>query len=606
MTDITKERSARFSSRARSLLHQIYDPAEVDPLVQRLVTSLDGLSNRGSSNEGPFDQATAMLISYADSIRCAGQSPIRTLDEWLQRRVGDCFTHLHLLPFYPSSSDAGFSVKDYREVDPPLGDWSDVERLAGRYKLCFDLVLNHASAQGNWFERFERGMEPERDFFLCPEPGFDTRHVTRPRQSPLLTDFDIDGSTRRLWTTFGPDQVDLDYRNPELLAEMMDIVVEYLRRGAHMLRLDAVAFLWKESGTTCLHRPQTHAVVKLIRALVDAASPGSLILTETNVPHEENVSYFGDGDEAHLVYQFSLAPLLLHAIETGSTTYLCKWASSCADPPEGCTFLNFTASHDGIALRPLEGLIPKRWVRRLLDRMRSRGYHVSDRMVAEGRTEAYELNCSYFDACRGFSTDAVEHERRFLLTQAVALTLKGVPAVYIHSLIATGNVPAEVEKTGQARAINRSNWDQLELDASLDDRSSRHRRVFEAYARLLRQRSQRPELHPDVPQRVSEAQGRVLIVHRPAASSQLLGVFNFTGTTAWLEPDDLPRPLEGDWEIEAHNGVQRAADERLMLTPYAFCWLVSRSSSGAVPRTSRESHRLSSFTASISEAPIPG
>jgi len=117
-------------------------------------------------------------------------------------------------------------------------------------------------------------------------------------------------------------------------------------------RLDAVAFLWKELGTNCLHLPETHELVKLFRDVCEIVAPRAIILTETNVPHAENVSYFGQGDEAHMVYQFSLPPLLLHAFITGNGQYLTHWASGLEPPPAGCTFFNFTASHDGVGVRP--------------------------------------------------------------------------------------------------------------------------------------------------------------------------------------------------------------------------------------------------------------
>lgn len=559
-------------ARIRPLLASIYPQPLADWLEERIVALAGQRLASPSPTDSAFDQTTSVLITYADTLTASQHKPLASLREFLVHRLRGAFSHVHLLPFFPASSDGGFAVIDFRSVAAHLGCWSDIESLAQEFRLGFDLVLNHASSQSPWFERFLDGQAPERDYFFCPEEGFDVTRVVRPRESALLTQF----GSRRVWTTFSPDQVDLNYGSPELLLEMLGIIALYLGKGARMLRLDAVAFLWKESGTSCLHRPQTHALVKLIRAFVEAIDPTCLLLTETNVPHSENVSYFGQGDEAHLVYQFSLPPLLLHAIDTGRTEYLADWLRELKAPPEGCTFLNFTASHDGIGLRPFEGLVPRLWIDRLLQRMQSRGALLSYRRGVDGKRAPYELNTTYFDACRGFGDDPPTHEERFLLSQAVALTLQGIPAVYVHSLFATGNAFDEVERTGQARAINRSSWQLADLARCLDDPSSRHRRVFDAYTALLHRRARIEAFHPSVPQEPFELEGRVLAIRRAPENPRtpdLLALFNLSGTSAWLPLRHLPTPRGRRWSIELDRGAYFTDDRRICLKPHAFCWL---------------------------------
>ncbi|MEJ2096688.1 MAG: alpha-amylase family glycosyl hydrolase, partial [Deltaproteobacteria bacterium] len=171
------------------------------------------------------------------------------------------------------------------------------------FKIMMDLVLNHVSAESDWFRRYLRGEKRFEHLALEADPSNDLSRVVRPRAWPLLTEFRKDsGETVHLWTTFSADQIDLNFQDVNVLALMVEILLLYVEKGAAIIRLDAIAYLWKEVGTSCIHLPQTHEMVKLFRAILDAVSPGTLIITETNVPHAENISYFGtDFDEAQLV-----------------------------------------------------------------------------------------------------------------------------------------------------------------------------------------------------------------------------------------------------------------------------------------------------------------
>lgn len=136
----------------------------------------------------------------------------------------------------------------------------------------------------------------------------------------MLTEFDTKEGKKSYWTTFSTDQIDLNYQSIDLYKEILSILLYYTQNGARMIRLDAIGFLWKELGTTCMHLPQTHKVVQSFRKILDEAAPGTLIITETNVPHKENISYFGEGEkEAHMVYQFPLPPLVMFSILTGNS-----------------------------------------------------------------------------------------------------------------------------------------------------------------------------------------------------------------------------------------------------------------------------------------------
>lgn len=445
-----------------------------------------------------YDERDVILITYGDQVRGTEVSPLQSLGRFLEDyRLSDCLSTVHILPFFPYSSDDGFSVIDYRAVDPELGTWEDVQALGGRFSMMFDLVLNHISRESDWFSGFCSDDPVYRNYFICVDPETDLSAVTRPRRSPLLTPVQTVQGVRHVWTTFSDDQIDLNFAEPDVLVEMLDVLFLYLRNGARIIRLDAIAYLWKELGTPCIHLPQTHMVVKFIRTVLDAIAPGTILLTETNVPHEENFSYFGDGDEAGMVYQFSLAPLLLEAILSEDATYLNEWLQGSPPPPAKTTVLNFTASHDGIGVRPLEGILPQERFDRLIAAVCRRGGMVSSKSNPNGTDSPYELNITYYSAMADpGETGQTRQIRRFLASQAVMASLQGIPGVYFHSLVGTPNDTAGVEETGRARSINRRKYDRAELDAILRDQESAQATVFDAMCRLLRIRRAQPAFHP--------------------------------------------------------------------------------------------------------------
>ena len=575
-TTATPALGADARQRIRARLASLYGEPPADAVMARLEEVVRGhIAGRAPAPPASrWSERDAVVITYGDSIQFPGEQPLETLRQFLDTRLGDVVSCVHLLPFYPYSSDDGFSVIDYRAVDPELGNWEHVAAIGDTFDLMFDLVLNHVSRESLWFADFVERMPPGRDFFVEADPADNLALVVRPRPSPVLVEVRTRHDIRHVWATFSNDQIDLNYRNPDVLLAMLEILLFYVRRGARILRLDAVAFLWKEIGTSCIHLPQTHGIVKLFRDVLDAVEPGTLLLTETNVPHAENITYFGDGDEAHAVYQFSLPPLLLHALHSGSTRALNTWAAQLAPPPRGCTFFNFTASHDGIGLRPLEGLVPPGEIDELLEAMRSRGAFVSTRLDTLGREIPYELNVTWFDAVGG-DGGARAQVARFLLTQTVALSLQGIPGIYIHSLLATHNDIAGLERTGRIRSINRRRWDLRELEQLLADPASDHARVFGEYCRRLRIRRAEPAFHPDVSQQVIDLGDDLFCVARgePGDGIAIVCVFNFTPRPVRVAAArlELP-PLAAVTDLLDENPLTLAGEDYL-LGPYAARWL---------------------------------
>jgi sucrose phosphorylase len=549
--------------------------AVVTRRIQRIIETHKQLRHRQVN--GPlWTHEDVVLITYGDTIQSPERMPLPTLRDFLANHLAGAFSMVHVLPFFPWSSDDGFSVTDFRAVNPELGSWQDIADLAEDFDLVVDLVLNHCSRENLWFIDFIADQPPACDYFLDVDPNENLALVVRPRSSPLLSGVRTHRGMRYVWTTFSNDQIDLNYANPDVLLEFVDILLYYFRRGARMVRLDAVAYLWKQIGTNCIHLPQTHQVIKLLRDVLELVEPGGLIMTETNVPHAENVTYFGEGDEAHMVYQFSLPPLLLHALYSGNTRYLRDWAMGLEvmPLPAGCTFLNFTASHDGIGLRPLEGLVPEMEVKAMLEAMRERGGYISTRRNSDGTDVPYELNISYFDAFRSpLPGERQWHIPAFLLSQIVALTFKGIPAVYMHCLTATPNDTLGVERTGMTRSINRRKWDRAELEGLIANHASETGRVFASYRELLLLRRQQPALHPDAAQHVLGLDNGLFGLMRVATdnSQQILALFNCTGRPKRIDAGALPVDFS-QWHELLGLSTCQANEHGIELPPYAACW----------------------------------
>ena len=480
-----------------------------------------------------WDEKDVVLITYADQFREAGKPTLSTFSRFYQQHLQSTFPLVHLLPFFPWSSDDGFSVIDYHQVDPQCGDWQDIARLHQETRLMFDFVCNHMSSQSAWFRHFLAQDPGWDDFCISMPPTTDLSAVTRPRTSPLLTPFKMaDGDTRFIWTTFSADQIDLNFANPEVLLRMVNVLLDYLIRGADYVRLDAVGYMWKTPGTRCIHLEKTHQLVKLFRAIADHVAPGTVIITETNVPHQDNISYLGNGhDEAQMVYQFSLPPLVLHAIHTGSARALRQWASSLDLSSNDTTFFNFLASHDGIGLNPARGILSEVEIVALVRDLALEGALVSYKNNPDGTTSPYEINVTYLDALNSEADDDATRLKRFLLAHAILLVFPGVPAIYIQSILGGRNHYDGVRAAGHNRAINRQKYDLQQIEAALAGGDWLRQQIYTRLGQLIQLRRRQPAFHPDNPMTLYDSENAVLVLSRHQAESGdgLLCVFNLSG-----------------------------------------------------------------------------
>jgi sucrose phosphorylase len=516
---------------------------QLNAIINQRATRI-GASRRHRA-QSSLSERDVLLITYPDQVRedmsGAGVPPLQTLTTWLDTHLASIVSGVHLLPFYPFSSDDGFSVVDYFAVDPSFGDWDDVERLGRRFDLMFDAVINHVSAQSEWFQRFLQDDPGYRDFFITVEGDADLSQVVRPRALPLLTEFETPSGAKKVWTTFSPDQIDLNFKNPSVLLRVLDALLFYIERGARFIRLDAIAYLWKEIGTPCIHLPQTHTIIQLIRAILDEVAPDVLLITETNVPHAENISYFGDGtNEAQLVYNFALPPLVLHAFHTGDAAALSRWAQTLTLPSDRVTFFNFLASHDGIGVTPARGILSDAEIDALVTRAAEHDGFVSYKQNADGSHSPYELNLNYFDALSNPNNTrepAATQVNRFIASQAIMLSLVGVPGIYFHSLFGSRNDRASAVDSGTPRRINRQKLTRAELARDLADPESLRARVFSRYAELLRARRAHRAFHPQGRQEIIHCGKEVFAVRRiaPEADERVLCLHNVADQTVQVK-----------------------------------------------------------------------
>jgi sucrose phosphorylase len=473
-----------------------------------------------------------ILITYADTFVADGQPHLRSLGKLWSEHFSDVFSTVHVLPFFPSSSDGGFAVVDYRQVDPSLGDWSDLSAVVGDRGLMVDLVCNHGSAQSECFADFVADREPGRSFYLTADPLEDLSLVTRPRTHPLLFEIETARGIESVWTTFSHDQVDFDFSNPDVLVEFCSILGFYLDQGATRVRLDAVAYLWKTIGTPCVHLPETHQVIKLMRALVEARDPSTLLITETNVPHGDNISYFGEGDEAHVVYNFTLAPLIVWSLVTGKGDTLTNWLGRLEPLPPGCTFLNFIASHDGIGLRPIEDLISQDQVAPMIDAAIAVGGDFSV-YSAPGGPRPYELNVSLADLLAGTNG---ETSSRFVLAHALMLAVQGIPAIYVHSMLVSPGDIETASMTGHKRDINRASVPLDQARAALSE--GWRAETFNSLAHLVRVRRRHPAFAPSAEQVVHVVHPQVVAIQRGTGAEMVLALHNVSAESVeFVVPD---------------------------------------------------------------------
>lgn len=536
--------------------------------ADRVLSSIESLLEKyrqqipaSRDSKSRLDHRDAIMITYGDGFFDDQGSTLDCLRRFCTEQLGETISAVHLLPCFPFTSDDGFSVQDYYQINPELGDWDDVEHLGQSYELMFDAVVNHISKSSDWFQSFLAGEPDFSDYFLVSDPDQDYASVTRPRALPLLHPFQRQGETVHVWTTFSEDQVDLNFRSADVFVQVLDVLLFYVSRGARYIRLDAIAFIWKTLGTSCMHLPEAHQIIQLYRHFIDQIAPQVAIISETNVPHHENVSYFGDGhNEAHMVYNFTLPPLVMHSLYQQDVTTLTKWAQSLEMPSDNVCFFNFTASHDGVGVRPLQGIVSDQDIATLAEHARNNGGFVSMKDNGDGTQSPYEINCNFFDFATNPSETDELRVQRFLLTQSVMLAMPGVPGIYYHSLVGSQNDRQAAIDSGINRRINRAKLDYRALADELEDPGSIRNAVFSRYKQMLHVRSQQESFDPfgDATYR---NEGPVFMIERTGG---VVALHNFSDQTVTVDLACESRDL---------LAVTKLPSAQCELKPFEFRWL---------------------------------
>lgn len=525
-----------------------------------------------------WSEQDMVLITYGDSLIANGEKPLQTLSHFMDEHLGDSINSVHILPFFPYSSDDGFSVIDYSSVNESLGDWDDISAIASKRKLMADLVINHCSSRSAWFENFIKGEGKGHDYFFTAEPEEDLSKVVRPRTSPLLRETETADGTKFVWCTFSHDQVDLDFRNPEVLLAFVSIIRQYLDAGVKIFRLDAVAFLWKIAGTKSINLPQTHETIRLLRTLIEHAVEDAVIITETNIPNTQNLTYFGNANEAHAIYNFSLPPLLVNTLITGDCLYLKRWLMSMPPAQHGTFYFNFIASHDGIGLRPAEGLLSDDELTTLVNTMQNFGGRISWRTGETGEQKAYEINIALYDALQGTVKGQDKHGlERFICAHAIMFGLEGVPGIYVHSMLGTRNDYEKLKHTHHNRSINRHRWDYPELAALLDKPYNEHKKVLDKMRSLIDVRIKQPAFHPNAVQFVLHLGLQMFGFWRQSQDRQqsIFCISNITDEFQELPLSEVNLIVTDEWFDLISGDIIDDTETSLNLAPYQTVWLTN-------------------------------
>ena len=483
-------------------LNQIYNflPKNEIDLIAEEISQIINHFNRNNKKKNWFvSEKTTMVICYGDSIYSKNKKHLKTFQAFFNKKLNKFIDTIHFLPFYPSSSDSGFAVKDHYKIDSKFGNWLNIKNFSSKAHIMADMVINHASARGLWFKNFLKEKKPGKDYFLLINSKFNASKVVRPRDHKLLKEINIFKKKEYLWRTFSDDQIDLNFYNPKVLLRFIKIMLNLIKNGVTIFRLDAIAYLWKKSGTKCINLKQTHEIVKVLRIVSDSLSIKSIIVTETNLPEKENLSYFGNNDESNWIYNFTLPPLLIYSLLFENGTYLNAWCKKLPQTKKGNSYLNFIASHDGIGMRPLEGIINNQSIKKLLLRLKKNGSKFSYRKVNNNKKKVYESNITVFDALKVSDKDkkGLYNFQRYIAAHAIMFSFEGVPAIYFNSLFGKSNDEARYVITGNNRDVNRFKWNELNILKKIKSNSSKEYYIFETLKYLLKIRKNQKAFHPN-------------------------------------------------------------------------------------------------------------
>ena len=564
----------KIEKKLRNIYHSLHSKIEIDQYSKEITQIIKKFNKKNKKKNKLISEKTSIIICYGDSVFDSKQKYlIKGFQNFYQKRLKNYFNTVHFLPFYPSSSDSGFAVKDHYKIDSRIGTWSDISNFAKKNDVMADIVINHSSARGLWFRNFLKDKKPGKNYFLTVNTKFNTSKVVRPRDHELLKKINIFKKTEYLWRTFSPDQLDLNFKNPVVLLRFIKIMINLVNHGVTIFRLDAIAYLWKESGTKCINLKQTHEIIKLFRLICSLLNVKTILVTETNLPEKENLSYFGKKDEANWIYNFSLSPLLIHAFLFENSTYLCRWSKQLPSTKLGNNYLNFIASHDGIGMRPAEGILNKKSTRDLLIRLKKNGSKFSYRKIKGKSKKVYEANITVFNALKKSNIDKEGkfYFERYISAHAIMISFEGVPAVYFNSLFGTSNDEAKYIITGNNRDINRYRWNQKHILNQLKNSKSKQSIFYKSLTNLLSIRTKQKAFHPNASRTTLNMGSKIFCFQRKSIDKKqsIICLTNLSSKPQYLPLNKKFR----NWKNLINQKLYILPNKRLKLEPFQTVWL---------------------------------
>ena len=565
-------------NKIKSYIRKIYKSnRDASRLLNSIVSLIDedNLASKKKLTSKNWSQKSSFLITYADSIKSENDSPLLVLNQFLQKYI-DSIDSIHILPFMPSSSDSGFSVIDYYKIDGKLGDWKDLNLISKNKNIMIDIVLNHASRNSKWFANFLKGSGQGHDFFKVVNDWNGIAQIERPRSSELFQKIQTVDGEKKVWCTFSHDQIDLDFSNPDVLLEFLKIIKFYIKKNIKIFRLDAVAFLWKKQNTSCINLQETHHIIKLIRFVSTLIDKNIILITETNIPSKENLSYFGNNDEAHWIYNFTLSPLILFTLLSGNCSQLRKWSMTMPPAQEGNAYFNFLASHDGIGLRPVEGKLDSTELYRLINKMRDLGGKISYKTSQWGEEIPYEINITYLDSLKStFNGEEKFQIKRFICAHTIMFAMEGIPAIYIHSFLGTKNDHKAIAAGEGNRSINRFKWDKKDIYKILEDKNSNNFYIMSKLNSLLNIRSKQPAFHPNATQFTLNLGDEVFGLWRQdkKRKQSIFSIYNVTPKSVKLSLQKINLIETEKWIDLISGEALKDIDDDILLKPYQSLWI---------------------------------
>ena len=558
----------------KKIYRQILTKQNIDLLKNEIVQLIEDFNKKNQVNKINISEKTSLVISYGDNIYSSQSSSMKIFQKFFQKNLEKLFDTIHFLPFYPSSSDSGFAVKDHYQIDKKIGNWSDLKKISKSKKIMADVVINHASARGLWFKNFLKRKKPGKDYFLTVNSKFNTSKVVRPRDHKLLKKIKIFEKNDYLWRTFSPDQIDLNFKNPSVLLRFIKIIIHLINNGVTIFRLDAIAYLWKQNGTKCINLSQTHEIIKLLRVVTSLLNVQTLIITETNLPEKENLSYFGKNNEANWVYNFSLPPLLIHAFLFENSSYLNQWSRKLPSTKYGNCYLNFIASHDGIGIRPTEGILNEKTLSSFLKRLKKNGSKFSYRKVQNKSKKVYEANITVFDALRksDFDPKGLFFLERYVSAHAIMVSFEGIPAVYFNSLFGKSNDEAKYIITGNNRDVNRYKWNFNNITTKLRDKKSKQSIFYRNIGALLEIKRKQKAFHPNA-SRININLGPKIFCFKRISKDKKQSIICMTNLSSKIQTPNFKKI--GNYRDLLNSNLKFREGTSLILKPFQTVWLTN-------------------------------